>query len=132
MRSISIGSQGRTVGLLSAIFTYAVKKKLRPDNPCVGVDKPADNKRTRRLSDDEYAQFGAQLNGGIVSDIFLLLVVTGWRSSEAKNLRWTECDLERNIVTLGDKLLGLISPILTWMNLGMVVINKRLCYVICQ
>jgi integrase len=32
--------------------------------------------------------------------------VTGWRSSEAKNLRWEECDFERNIVTLGDTKTG--------------------------
>jgi integrase len=34
------------------------------------------------------------------------LAGTGFRSSEAKNLRWTECDLERNIVTLGDTKTG--------------------------
>jgi integrase len=102
MRSLSAGSKSRVVGLLGAIFTYAVKRKLRSDNPCKGVDLPAQAKRTRRLSDAEYAQFGVKLNGGIVSDIFLLLAVTGWRSSEAKNLRWAECDFERNIVTLED------------------------------
>jgi integrase len=102
MRSLSDGNKSRVVGLLGAIFTYAVKRKMRPDNPCSGIDKPAETKRARRLSNDEYAQLGAALKGGLVSDIFLLLAVTGWRSSEAKNLRWAECDLERSIVTLGD------------------------------
>jgi integrase len=106
MRSMPIGSQGRTVGLLGAIFSYAVKRKMRPDNPCVGVEKPPKAKRNRRLSNGEYAQLGASLKGGIISDIFLLLAVTGWRSSEAKNLRWEECDLERNIATLGDTKTG--------------------------
>jgi integrase len=100
MRSMPIGSQSRNMGLLGAIFTYGVKRKLRTDNPCRGIKKPAQTKRTRRLSDGEYAQLGAQLNGGIVSDIFLLLVVTGWRSSEAKNLRWSELDLERSTAIL--------------------------------
>jgi integrase len=102
MHSLSAGSKSRSVGLLGAIFAYAVKRKLRPDNPCHGIEKPTQAKRTRRLSNEEYAQFGAALTGGIVSDIFLLLAVTGWRSSEAKNLRWSECDLERCIATLGD------------------------------
>jgi integrase len=102
MRSMPIGSQSRNMGLLGAIFTYGVKRKLRTDNPCRGIKKPAQTKRTRRLSDGEYAQLGAQLNGGIVSDIFLLLVVTGWRSSEAKNLRWSELDLERSTAILED------------------------------
>jgi integrase len=63
-------------------------------------------KRTRRLSEAEYAQLGAAINGSAISDIVLLLAVTGFRSSEAKNLRWSECDLERSIVTLGDTKTG--------------------------
>jgi integrase len=106
MRSMPIGSQGRTVGLLGAIFSYAVKCKLIMVNPCVGVEKPTKARRNRRLSDAEYAQLGAALTGGIISDIFLLLAVTGWRTSEAKNLRWEECDLERCIATLGDTKTG--------------------------
>jgi integrase len=94
------------LGLLGAIFSWAVKRKLRPDNPCRGIDKPTETKKTRRLSDAEYAQLGASLNGGVVSDIFLLLAVTGFRSSEAKNLRWSECDLERSVATLGDTKTG--------------------------
>jgi integrase len=42
------------------------------------------------------------LKGGIISDIFLLLAVTGFRSSEAKNLRWSEVDLERSTAILED------------------------------
>jgi integrase len=106
MRGLSVGSKSRTVGLLGAIFSYAVKRKMRPDNPCAGVEKPAPTRRTRRLSDAEYLQLGTGLNGGTASDIFLLLSITGWRSSEAKNLRWAECDMERSIVTLGDTKTG--------------------------
>ena len=102
MRSLPTGSQARTVGLLGAIFSWAAKRKLRLDNPCRGIDKPTETKKTRRLSNEEYAQLGAALKGGTVSDIFLLLAVTGWRSSEAKNLRWEECDFDRHIATLGD------------------------------
>jgi integrase len=106
MRGLSAGSKSRVVGLLGAIFSYAVKRKMRTDNPCRGVEKPPKTRRTRRLSNEEYVQLGAALKGGIISDIFFLLAVTGWRSSEAKNLRWSECDLERNIATLGDTKTG--------------------------
>jgi integrase len=105
MHSLSKGTQGRVIGLLGAIFSYAVKRKLRSDNPVRGIEKPKETKRNRRLSQAEYAQFGSALNGEI-SDIFKLLAVTGWRSSEAKNLRWSELDLERNVVTLGDTKTG--------------------------
>jgi integrase len=91
---------------LGTIFSYAVKRKMRPDNPCRGIEKPKETKKTRRLSDAEYAQLGASLKGGIVYDVFLLLAVTGWRSSEAKNLRWAELGLERSIATLGDTKTG--------------------------
>jgi integrase len=96
MLSLSRGSAGRTIGLLGVMFNYAVKRKLRPDNPVRGIEKPKDVKRNRRLSDAEYAQLGSALNGGVLSDIFQFLAVTGFRSGEARNLRWAECDFERN------------------------------------
>jgi hypothetical protein len=86
VQSLSIGSQARCIGLLGVMFEWAVKRKLRANNPVRGVNKPPDVKKVRRLSEAEYAQFGAALNGSSVSDIFLLLAVTGFRSSEARLL----------------------------------------------
>jgi integrase len=106
MHSMSAGSKTRVIGLLGAMFGYAVKKKLCASNPVRGVDKPADAKRDRRLSELEYQQLGLALKGDMVSDIFLLLAVTGFRSGEAKNLRWSECDLERSTVILSDTKTG--------------------------
>jgi integrase len=109
MRGLSPGSAKRNVGTLGAIFSYAVKRKLRPDNPCVGVDKPADGKRLRRLSEAEYAALWAALQRrtNIASEVVLFLAVTGWRSSEAKDLRWSELDIERRVAQLGDTKTGL-------------------------
>jgi hypothetical protein len=39
-----------------------VRRKLRPDNPCTGVVRPPDGKRERRLTQAEYAAFGAALS----------------------------------------------------------------------
>jgi integrase len=103
MHSMSPQSGKRTVALLGAILTYAVKRKLRPDNPVHGIEKPKDNKRMRRLSVAEYAQLGSALNGdNVARDIFHLLVVSGWRSGEARLLKFSELDLDRRIATLGD------------------------------
>jgi integrase len=40
-------------------------------------------------------------------DVFKLLIVSGWRSGEANNLRWSEVDWERRIATLGDTKTGI-------------------------
>jgi Arm DNA-binding domain len=64
MRSVNQGSARRVTGLLGAIFSYAVKRKLRETNPVHGLDKPADTKRMRRLSDAEYAELWSALENG--------------------------------------------------------------------
>jgi integrase len=92
VRGMSVGSQRRILGLLGAIFAFGVKRKLRVDNPAHGIERPAEVRRTRRLADSEYAQlWGALENGkGVANEVIWLLAVTGWRSGEAKNLRWSE------------------------------------------
>jgi integrase len=107
MRSMTPGSAGRVTNLLGAIFSYAVKRKLRTDNPAHGVEKPAEVKRTRRLSDAEYGQLWSALqNKNVASEVILFLAITGWRSSEAKNLKFAEVDLERRTAILGDTKTG--------------------------
>ena len=70
----------------------------------------------RRLSEVEYAQLGAALDTAKIAptaaSVIRLLALTGWRSSEAKNLLWSELDLPRQIATLGDRKSGMsIRPL---------------------
>jgi integrase len=107
------GAANRAVGLLGAIFTYAVRARLRSDNPVRGVMRPPDGKRERRVTEDEYRRLGLALElaqgakvwpAAIAATRFL--AVTGWRSGEALSLRWDDIDLPRRTVKLRDTKTG--------------------------
>jgi integrase len=107
------GTATRTMGLLGAIFAYAVRHRMRTDNPVHGVMRFADGKRRRRLSDDEYNALGDALRHANTENIWPaaiaaahFLALTGWRSGEALALRWDEVDLARRTATLGDTKTG--------------------------
>jgi len=119
---------------LGAIFTYAVRKRMRPDNPVQGVVRHADGRRERRLANAEYTALGAGLaaaalprpratprKAGAAEPAGMwpaalaaarFLALTGWRSGEALTLRWEYVDLERRTTRLPDTKTGLsIRPL---------------------
>jgi integrase len=107
------GTATRTMGLLGAIFAYAVRHRMRTDNPVHGVTRFADGRRKRRLSDDEYKAFGDALRQANTENVWpaaiavaRFLALTGWRSGEVLGLRWNEIDLARRTATLGDTKTG--------------------------
>lgn len=93
------GTAARTAGLLGGILSFAVSEGVIASNPARGVKRPADNHRTRRLSAEEYHQLGkaladaeeeAETAQGIAG--VWLFALTGCRSGEITNLKWTEVD----------------------------------------
>ncbi len=115
-RTIVEGGKGaatRTVGLLGGIFTFAVEKALRPDNPVRGVKRFKDASRERFLSAAELARLGDALAGAeregespFAVAAIRLLVLTGARKGEILTLRWEHVDMERGCLRLPDSKTG--------------------------
>ncbi len=108
-----VGTASRTIGLLGAIITYAVRLGLRPDNPVHQVVRHADNRKERRLSTEEYARLGEALVAaeddgawGHALAAIRFLALTGWRRGEVLGLRWSEVDLVRRTARLTDTKTG--------------------------
>lgn len=118
------GAASRTVGLLGAIFEFAIRRGMRSDNPVRGVARPVDGRRERRLSDEEYKALGGALvalgtvrpgEAGKPDRVAMwppavqavrFLTLTGWRRSEALKLRWADLDLARRTAVLPDTKTG--------------------------
>ena len=107
------GTASRTVALLSGIFSYAVRHRMRTDNPVHGIVRFAAGRRERRLSDAEYMALGAALRAADATNVWppavaagRFLAITGWRRGEVLSLQWNEIDLTRRTAMLGDTKTG--------------------------
>ena len=107
------GAARRTVGLLGSIFTYAVKRKLRPDNPCKGIERSADKRRDRVLSPDEYKALGGALDtladgSANLTALYAAcgVALTGCRRGEIYGLRKDELDAHNQCLRFGDTKAG--------------------------
>lgn len=115
-RAIVEGGKGtatRTVGLLGGIMTFAVSRQLRADNPVRGVKRYPDKKGETFLSPADLAKLGMALaemetEGANPSAIAIirLLAFTGARKNEIASLKWSELDIERGYLRLGDSKTG--------------------------
>jgi integrase len=106
------GTATRAMGMLGALFAFAVRHGLRPDNPVRGVARHAYEQRQRRLSELEYAALGRTLR--IVPETAWpipvaatkFLALTGWRRGEMLALTWSEVDLAARTARLAETKTG--------------------------
>ena len=86
----------RVVAVLSKMFSLAIRWKLRPDNPCKGVEKNQESKRKRYLSGDELVRLTVALAehpDRQAANIVRMLLLTGARRGEVLAARWDDIDL---------------------------------------
>lgn len=107
------GTATRTLGLLGAIFSFAVRERMRPDNPVAGVERFKDGQSQRFLTSDELGRLAATLTafeaaGANKSGIAVirLLTLTGARKGEIEGLRWSEVEMARACLRLEDSKTG--------------------------
>jgi integrase len=90
----------RTLAVLSKMFTLAAKWGWRTDNPCRGVERNAEAKRTRYLSGAELDRLTTALDklpDRGAADAVRLLLLTGARRGELLAAKWADIDLDAGI-----------------------------------
>jgi len=115
-RAIVKGGRGtatKAVTLLGAIFTFAVNRGLRPDNPVRGVQTFKPKKYERFLSPAELGRLGDVLSAAEGEGVnpsalnaIRLLVMTGCRKGEILSLRWQDVDFDRSCFRLPESKTG--------------------------
>jgi integrase len=86
----------RTVAVLSRMFSLAIRWGMCDANPCRGIERNSEVKRTRYLSGDELTRLTAALAAHPdpdIANIFRLLLLTGARRGEVLAMRWGDVDL---------------------------------------
>jgi integrase len=86
----------RVLAVASKMFNLSIRWRMRPDNPCKGVERNKEHHRRRYLTPDELGRLQAALaehpNQGVV-DAVRLLLLTGARRGEVLGARWDQFDL---------------------------------------
>jgi len=108
------GAARKVVRDLSAVFAFAMRRRLTDSNPVTSASvRKTDNRRERYLSIAEVQRLGAALDeleaegaNPKAINIARLWALSGCRRNEIAGLRWSEVDLERGLLTFEDTKTG--------------------------
>jgi integrase len=93
-------SANRARDALSACFHWGMREGLATANPVALTNKRAEQERERILSDDELRIIWNTLPPNEYGVICKLLLLTGARLNEIAQLRWSEIDFAKGVITL--------------------------------
>lgn len=135
------GTAARSMGLLGAIFQFAVESDLLDHNPARGVKRYRDKRRNRYLTPPEITKISAALEklegegkSLAATHIIRLLILTGARRGEIEGLKWKEVDEINRYLSLSDsktgqKLVRLNDPALLVIRKWRAIIGRSGTYV---
>jgi integrase len=111
----------RVIAVLSAMMSYAERLGLRPqaNNPCRGLERYAETKRKRPLTQGEIGRLWSYLDDPQCRETVFavaairLLLLTGMRKREVLTLRRTDVDLDAGVIKLRDAKTGPRTVILS-------------------
>jgi integrase len=95
-----VHNANRVIAMCSKMFSLAVLKRWRDDNPCKGIRRNYETKRRRYLKPDELARITEALAAypdQRVPNIIRLLLLSGARSGEVMAMRWKDIDMEKGV-----------------------------------
>jgi integrase len=118
-----------SINLLSAICRYGITEKKLKTNPCIGVQRDKGNNRDRRLSNAEYKALGQALDSAPaslapVTAVIRFLALTGWRQSEATDLRWSQIDTAARRCVIPTKV-GASERCISRLSMGLILAQPR-------
>jgi integrase len=92
----------RARGNLSALFAWAMREGLCEQNPTIATNDPSQGiqPRDRVLSDAELVSVWRACGNDDFGRVVRLLILTGCRRQEIGDLKWSEIDSERGIITI--------------------------------
>lgn len=80
-----------TRSVITGIFTFALQRDIIQTSPCVGLPKKyKETPRARVLTDEEIISFwlATEKEQPLIRDLFRILLLTGQRSGETRQMRW--------------------------------------------
>jgi integrase len=97
-------SRNRARTTLSALFSWAMQEGLAESNPVIGTGQRQEQTRERILSASELRLIWNTLPANRYGAIIKLLLLTGARFNEVAQLKWSEVDFQRGVISLpGDR-----------------------------
>jgi integrase len=106
-KEMSPSAFNHTLGLLRNAIDFGIKIGARYDNPAQEVMRESEVSKPLELpSSDQFAQFVQEIEGNgsgklrHCANLVRFLAFGGFRIAEAANITWSDCDFEKNQITV--------------------------------